>query len=176
MESISASNKRKRNVLTMEQKIEILTKLDKGETIVSLSRDFNIGKATVSDIKKNRHAIMDFASKMDSGDRIKRRKAMKVAKNQDLDKAMEMWFIQKRTLNESISGPLICEKVFEMNAKLGGSEYFKASSGWLHKFKYRHRILELHIQGKSLSADSNATEKFKESFCFICGKRRTFSR
>lgn len=95
MEPTSSSNKRKLNVLKIEQKIEILAKLDKGKTNVSLTRGFNIGKATISDIKKNYHAITDFASKMDRGDGIKRRKVVKVAKNQDLDKAMEMWLIQK---------------------------------------------------------------------------------
>ncbi|VVC27308.1 Hypothetical protein CINCED_3A006855 [Cinara cedri] len=62
-----------------------------------------MGEATITDIKNNRHAIMDFASKMDSGDGIKRRKVMKVAKYPNLDKAMEMWFIQKRSLNKPIS-------------------------------------------------------------------------
>jgi len=46
-----------------------------------------------------------------------------------------------------------------MIAKLGGSEDFKTSSGWLHKFKYHHGIRELHIQGES--ADSSTAEKFK---------------
>jgi len=111
----------------MEQKIEILAKLDKGQTVVSLARLYNIGKATVTNIKYNCHAIVDFASKMDSGDGIKRRKVMKVAKYQDLDKAMEMWFIQKRSLNEPISRPLICEKALEMNTKCIGTEDFKVT-------------------------------------------------
>ncbi|XP_025409562.1 jerky protein homolog-like [Sipha flava] len=101
------SNKRKRHVLSMEQKIEILAKLDKGETSVSLARIYNIGKATVTDIKNNRHAIMDFASKMNSDYGIKRKKVMRITKYHDLDKAMEMWFIQKRSLNEPISGPYL---------------------------------------------------------------------
>lgn len=158
------SNKRKRNVLTMEKKLEILTKLDKGETSTSLARSYNIGKATVADIKKQRNEIMLFTSKMDSSDGLKRRKVIKSAKNQELDKAMETWFTQKRSLNEPISGPLVCEKALEMNEKLGGSEDFKASTGWLQKFKSRHGIRELKIQGESLSADSNAAEKFKETF------------
>jgi len=41
------SNKRKRHVFMMEQKIEILAKLDKGETSVSLAHLYNIGKAIV---------------------------------------------------------------------------------------------------------------------------------
>lgn len=101
---------------------------------------------------------------MDSGDGVKKRKVIKKAKNQELDKAMETWFIQKRSLNEPISGPLICEKALEVNEKLGGPEDFKASTGWLQKFKFRHGIRELQIQGESLSADSSAAEKFKETF------------
>jgi len=113
---------------------------------------------------------MDFASKMDSADGIKRRKVMKVAKYQDLDKAMEIWFIQKRSLNEPISGPLLCEKALEMNTKLKGPEDFKASGGWLHKFKSRHGIREFQIQGESLSADSSSAENFKQIFLLFAEK------
>jgi hypothetical protein len=42
---------------------------------------------------------------------------------------MEMWFIQKRSLNEPISKPFICEKALEMNTKLKGPEDSKSSSG-----------------------------------------------
>lgn len=63
-------------------------KLDKGKTSVFLTRDNSIGKATVSDTKRNLHAIMNFAPKMHTSDEIKGRKVMKVAMNQDLDKAM----------------------------------------------------------------------------------------
>jgi len=52
MESTSVSNKHKRIVLTMEQKIEILAKLDTGETSVSLACGFNIGKATFWILRK----------------------------------------------------------------------------------------------------------------------------
>ncbi|XP_044018036.1 jerky protein homolog-like [Aphidius gifuensis] len=165
--SAPSTSKRKRNVLTMEKKLEILSKIDKGETSVSIASFYNIGKATVSDIKKNRGTIMSFVSKMDSDDGIKTKKVMKSAVNEKLDKAMQTWFIQKRSLNEPISGPLVCEKALEMNEKLGGTEDFKASTGWLQKFKNRHGIRELKVQGESLSADSNAAEKFKEKFSSI---------
>ncbi|XP_008183146.1 jerky protein homolog-like [Acyrthosiphon pisum] len=51
-----------------------------------------------------------------------------------------------------------------MNTKLKGPEDFKANSGWLHKFKSRHEIRELQIQGESLSADSSSAENFKQIF------------
>ena len=38
---------------------------------------------------------------------------------------------------------------------------FKASSGWLHRFKKRHGIRKLIMQGESLSADTGTAEEFK---------------
>jgi hypothetical protein len=49
------------------------------------------------------------------------------------------WFCAARYKNAPISGPLIQEKALEAARALnfGG---FKASNGWLHKFKIRHNI------------------------------------
>ena len=41
---------------------------------------------------------------------------------------------------------------------------FKASSGWLHRFKKRHGIRQLSMQGESLSADVGASEEFRSFF------------
>lgn len=158
-------NNRKRNVLTMEKRIEILTKLDKGETCVSLARFYNIGKTTVTDIKKKREAILAFALKIDKGDGMKKRKVIKRARNQDLERAMEMWFVQKLSLNEPISSSLVCETALKMNEKLGGPKDFKASTGWLQKFKFRHGIRDLlKLQKESLlPTDSSDVKKFKKT-------------
>ena len=47
---------------------------------------------------------------------------------------------QRSILGEPISGPIICEKAFIINKKLGGDPHFKATTGWLQKFKLRHGI------------------------------------
>ena len=46
-----SSMKRKRNVLTIETKLEIINQLENGVSGSSLVVRYNIGKATVSDIK-----------------------------------------------------------------------------------------------------------------------------
>ena len=48
----------------------------------------------------------------------------------------------------------------ELNRKLGGKKDLKSSTGWLKRFKSRHGIRELDIQGEKLSADTGAAEKF----------------
>ena len=39
---------------------------------------------------------------------------------------------------------------------------FKASHGWLHRFKQRHGIRELRLQSESLSADTSAVEPIRQ--------------
>ncbi|XP_043471596.1 jerky protein homolog-like [Leptopilina heterotoma] len=159
--SSPSTSKRKRTVLSVEKKLEILSKLEKGETGVCLARFYNVGTATITDIKKNRESLMIFASQMDTEEGPKRRKTMKMSQNETLDDALSKWFIQRRSLGQPISGPLLCEKALDFNEKLGGSSNFKASTGWLEKFKNRHGIRQLQIQGEALSANSDAAEKFK---------------
>ncbi|XP_054745490.1 jerky protein homolog-like [Anastrepha obliqua] len=87
-----------------------------------------------------------------------------MAENKNLDTAVYSWFMQIRAQAQAVNGPLICEKALEMNRKLGGNNDFKASTGCLKRFKSRHGIGGLDIQGKKLSADIEAAKKFKENF------------
>ena len=86
---------------------------------------------------------------------------MKLASNTNLDDAVFKWFTQKRCQGEPISGPILYEKAVQFNEKLGGTSNFQASTGWLKRFKSRHGIRELQIEGEKLSADSSAAESFK---------------
>ncbi|GFX49379.1 jerky-like protein [Trichonephila clavipes] len=81
-----------------------------------------------------------------------------------LDRALYLWFLQRKSKGDPISDPLLCEKALELIEKLGGSADFKANTGWLKNLKSCHEIRELQIEGKSLSGDKNSAHKFKEIF------------
>lgn len=51
---------------------------------------------------------------------------------------------------------------------LNGDPNFKATTGWLQRFKSRHGIRELDIQGERLSADVASAENFKKTFNEFC--------
>lgn len=155
------STKRKRVVLTIEDKLNILEQLERGVSGAILSRQYGVGTSTISDIKKQSQAIKDYASKLDSQDGSSKRKTMKLAENQELESAMYAWFIHMRSQGQPINGPIICEKALIMNKLLNGDDAFKATTGWLQRFKSRHGIRELDIQGEKLSADVPAAERFK---------------
>ena len=79
---------------------------------------------------------------------------------------MYTWFIQRRSTGTPISGPLLQEKAkhfssqLHVNGETPDHESFKASTGWLDKFKDRHGIRNLSIQGKKLSAAEETVEPF----------------
>ncbi|CAH4034363.1 unnamed protein product [Pieris brassicae] len=82
-------------------------------------------------------------------------KKLKKPKYEDLDKAMLSWFHRQRQNNMPISGPLVKAKAENVAQELGLTS-FKASEGWLGKFKQRHRINYGKIERK---AESRRTPK-----------------
>lgn len=54
------SNKRKYTTCSLKDKLEVLKRLDKGESATKLSLEFGVGKATITDWKKNRSKIEQF--------------------------------------------------------------------------------------------------------------------
>ncbi|GFV43958.1 jerky-like protein [Trichonephila clavipes] len=83
-------------------------------------------------------------------------KSMREANNVVLDRALYLWFSQRRSKGNPISGSLLSEKALEFNEKLNGSADFKASTGWLKNFKSCHGIRELQVESESLSGDKNS--------------------
>ena len=97
--------KRKRVVLTLTQKLEVLNMLDKSVSYSNICRKFNIGRSTVGDIQKKREKILQF--KKDTVEMGVRHelKSMKLSANESLDKAVYVWFTQKR-MECMLRGPL----------------------------------------------------------------------
>jgi len=54
---LKISMKRRRNVLTLVQKIEILDKLKSGDTVASLARKYGMNEFNVQEIRKNEVTI-----------------------------------------------------------------------------------------------------------------------
>lgn len=156
----TTSIKRKRNVLTIEQKLEILNKREKGESVASLSRIYEVGKQTIRDIIKNKVKLQNFITQSDSFKNISARKSLKGSTFQQLDEALSKWFLQKRSEGVPISGPMCAKQAEIFHEHLKIKEPFNASSGWLHRFKKRRGIRELTIQGEKLSADGEVMVEF----------------
>ncbi len=112
------TSKRKRTVLSIAQKLEIITHLDKGESVQCLMKRFGVGESTIYDVKYNKESILAFASQMGGKEGSTKRKTMKLAENKKLEEAMYVWFIQCRSKGDPISDLMVCEKALLMNEKV----------------------------------------------------------
>lgn len=131
--------KRRRKVLNFQQKVEILQRLEAGETGRLLAKEYGIGTSTISDIRRNSESIMKYVSTMDF--QISERKTRKTAQNTDLDSKVFRWYLEEKNKGISPADVLICSKALELNQQLPNtSQNFKASNGWLKLFKDRHGI------------------------------------
>ena len=74
---MACAAKRKLAVLTLGAKRQILEQLEKGVKPSSLMQEFNCGKATISDIRRNKERILGYISTMESSCGAKKRKTMK---------------------------------------------------------------------------------------------------
>lgn len=96
MQRTGANEKRKRNVLSLEQKMEILKQFEKKKDVALLAKTYNIGKQTVRDIVKNKAKLQSFVANADSAKAISDRKSLKGSTFPKLDDAMTKWLVTKK--------------------------------------------------------------------------------
>ncbi|XP_023219539.1 jerky protein homolog-like [Centruroides sculpturatus] len=156
--------KRKRVVLTIETKLKIVKRLQKGESVSKLSKEYNIGNQTVRDILNNKNKLMNFVFSCDSLDATSKRKTIKKSTYHELDKAMFEWFQQQQAEGIPISGPVLIEKAQWFHKELGLAGPFQASQGWLTRFKTRHGIRHLEMQSDSLIREFSPVELYQMEF------------
>ncbi|XP_043461946.1 tigger transposable element-derived protein 2-like [Leptopilina heterotoma] len=87
-------------------------------------------------------------------------KTTKVSSNEELDKAVFIWFQQIRDRGDSISGPILKEKAILLSKQLDPNSTFKASEGWMHRFKKRHGIKYCEMKGEKLSNNPENANEF----------------
>ena len=85
--------------------------------------------------------MVTFVEKLDSAEASKTRKTMKAAKDKKLDKAVAMWFMQKRSEGVPISGSILMAKALQFHKKLypdSGEEFGIDTGSVSLQYKVRH--------------------------------------
>ncbi|CAF5063826.1 unnamed protein product, partial [Rotaria magnacalcarata] len=107
-------------------------------------------------LRRSEELLADYSSNCNKG--IKRK--FKDENRQKIDELVFEWFTQQRAKQIPISGPILQEKARQAAEQLGyTSETFKASNGWLEKFRNRHAISFRTINGESASVDNSTVQE-----------------
>lgn len=126
-----SQTKRKRNVLTVKDKLDAIERIDKGESVKKICNELNVGKSTVNDWRRNRESLQDFCTQVETDKALTDRRTLKKPTNELVDDALWLWFMQERRRGTPISGPILKENAIFFHSKLEESTKFTAGEGWL---------------------------------------------
>ena len=142
----------KRKAIDLSTKVQIIERIEAGEKQAKVCGDYELSKQTVSTIFSNKQKIKEA---FEQNRLVDTRKKIRSATYSDIDEAMEKWYTQVRAKGLPVSGPLLIEKPKRF-AELLKVDDFKASQGWIDKFKTRHGLKCKVLAGEAESV-SDAT-------------------
>lgn len=138
--------KRKRVVVTMQQKLEALKRINGGEPLWKVAEYYNVGYVTVSDWKRKRQEIENWCKSRISA--TGERRTMKKSDYEKVSEELFQWYRKQRENNIRITGPVLQNKALQLNQQYGeNKKNFSASTGWLDRWKKRYG---LHTLNESL--------------------------
>ena len=148
---------KKRTELSLELKVKLI-KSCAGKSQRQLSSEFGIGKTQVQCILKRKAELLEAYEDCASPSRKRARYANE---HEDIDDLTWRWFQRARSMNAPLSGPLIQEQARTFAKQLKKSD-FKASNGWLTRFKNRHSIAAAVMSGERASVDQGTVDSWLE--------------
>lgn len=149
------SARKKHIVLTVQQRLDVLKDLD-GMSIAAIARKYSVNRKTIHRIINNAPRMHMIANK---SKREKKRQRIVEPISNELDERLLMWYIEKTKLGEKITDALMLAKATQIKQELPSFSRFKASLGWLTKFKARHNIRLLRLDHEESSVQEEAAEK-----------------
>ena len=148
---------RRRVELSLEQKVELI-RACAGKSQRQLALEFGIGKTQVQSILKRKADILD---SYDDNGNSSRKRSRYANEHEDIDELTWRWFQRVRAMNTPISGPMIQQQALDF-AKHVNKPDFKASNGWLNRFKSRHNIGSAILSGERASVDQDTVDSWRE--------------
>ena len=138
LNQISSGCRRKRNVLTMEDRVKCIKLNEEGMKVTHIQEILDVGKSQIYDILKNKDVIMsEYQAGNLPGNRkvlLPRRTKFAAINNEVLD-----WYLSCREKSFTPTGPQIREKAVSIALRQGIDD-FEASQGWLQRFVARHQL------------------------------------
>ncbi|CAI5743769.1 unnamed protein product [Peronospora destructor] len=135
----STSTKRKRVVLSIHDKQQVLQRLEGGEQPIAIAHEFGISRQQVSDIKKNKERILAFCIDAECMSILKRKTLKSVPEHHPgVEQELYRWIIRQRTLGRQVSADALTTKMSDlfMQYAVGNSKMpFTAMTKWLKHFK-----------------------------------------
>ena len=140
------ASKRKLNTKSIKDEYSTLKEVEDGKTKSQIAAKYGIPKSTLSTWLKNKDKIFEATKK---GSNSKRQR-LRQGTFANFDQAMFKWLLIFRSRDVALSGLVFKTKAIAFAEKMN-VENFKASDGWLDRWKKR-----FNVSFKTVSGESNA--------------------
>lgn len=145
----------KRKAVCLDTKLEVIKALESGQKKSEVAKQFNLVYSTVNTIWCARAKIETACEKNQN----RQTKKLRKPSHEDLDEALLKWFIQQRSFNIPVSGPILKIKADQLAGMLR-IENYDCSHGWIERFKKRHNINFGKVCGEARDVNRNVTDDF----------------
>jgi len=135
--------------LRVDEKVALIRAIENGEKRSDVGKRFGFSQSTIATIWKCKAKLL--RAETEGG---RSRKRIRKPKFENLDQAVFAWYCQQRSNNVPISGPVLKTEADKFARQFGITD-FKASEGWLGKFKRRHDIIYGPTSGTARNVYSN---------------------
>lgn len=148
-------SQKQRNTISFQVKKEMIEMYSKmsNPSITDVADHFKVSRSAVSKIIKHKERILSEAEVNNN------RKRKRGSKHTDIDEALFQWFSIIRQKDLSLSGDIFKAKAEKFAEDLGISD-FKATEGWLWRWKSRYQIKHVNTHGEKKDADQEASANF----------------
>ena len=152
-----------RKILNLKEKVEVIDEAKKNPGISSrtLAEKFSCGKTQITTILKNKATIVEKYESNMSSTSVLCGKRCRQSDFAPVNEALHRWFSLATLRNIYPGGPQLCEKAKEIAEQLHIPD-FKASNGWLSRWKVRYNIKQMRISGESGDVSSETVDSWKE--------------
>ena len=153
--------RRKRNDLTLKQKYELIKESEKNPTLTTteLAGIYACGKTQVYQILKDEAAIIEHYEANVTGNLRRSLKESRKSPYTEINDLLYQWFLVAVCKNIYPDGPTLCAQALEIAKRLQAGD-FKASNGWLEKWKARYNIKRMTISGESGEVSSKTADSW----------------
>ncbi|NXP08441.1 TIGD5 protein, partial [Thinocorus orbignyianus] len=137
-----------RRAYSIKDKLQAIERVKKGERQASVCRAFGVPGGTLRGWLKDEAKLRWFLEQL-GGEVGTQRKKMRLANEEEIDRAVYAWFLALRQHGVPLSGPLIQAQAEAFARQIYGPECtFKASHGWFWRWQKRHGISSHRIYGE----------------------------
>lgn len=152
-----------RNALTLKKKVDVIkaARNNPNYGVRKLADLFECGRTQISTILKEKDAILELYEANQASESFSSRKRRRPCEFSGINEALHEWYLMACSKNVYPVGPQLCEKAKQIAERLEVGN-FKASNGWLDRWKKRYNIRHVKINGESGEVSGLTVESWKE--------------